>query len=113
MPMADRIERSVAGRKSLASAPAIAEFAVEGPVTYRQAKPEAHAQESSRSPVSRRYLAKTLVPAVDGQVAAQVQADWSWRCRRPRLKLVVDSATLDAAERARGQRQDQTKTPSR
>jgi len=77
------------------SAPAIAEFAVEGPVTDQEAKLTLTLKSLALAGLSP-YLAQTLVPAVDGRIAAQVQADWSGAPDAPRLRLVVDNATLDA-----------------
>jgi len=87
--------KAVLRPQGAASAPTIAEFAVEGPVTDREAKLKFTLKSLSLAGLSP-YLAQTLVPAIDGQVAAQVQADWSGAPDAPRLKLVVDSATLDA-----------------
>ena len=81
-----------------ASAPAgaaIAEFAVEGPITDREAKLKLTLKSLSLAGFAP-YVAQSLVPVLDGQLAAQAQVDWSAAPDAPRLKLAVDGATLDA-----------------
>jgi len=77
-----------------ASAPALAEFSAEGPVTDHDAKLAVKLTSVSLAAFSP-YLAQTLVPSVDGQLAAQAQLDWSGAVDAPRLQLTLDSLALD------------------
>ena len=76
-------------------APALAEFAVDGPVTDRDAKLAVTFSGLSLSAFAP-YLAQVLVPEVEGRLAAKAQLDWSSAADAPRLRLAIDSATLDA-----------------
>ena len=84
-----------------AGGPAIAEFAIEGPVTDREAQLKMTLKSLSLAGLSP-YFAQALVPAVEGQLAAQVQADWSGAAGAPRLKLAIETATLDALKLREG-----------
>jgi uncharacterized protein involved in outer membrane biogenesis len=77
-----------------ASTPALAEFTAEGPVTDRDAKLALKLTSVSLAGFAP-YLAQTLVPTVDGQLAAQAQLDWSGAADAPRLQLTLDSLALD------------------
>ncbi|MES2098520.1 MAG: DUF748 domain-containing protein [Pseudomonadota bacterium] len=77
-----------------ASTPALAEFSAEGPVTDRDAKLALKLSSVSLAGFAP-YLAQTLVPTVDGQLAAQAQLDWSGAADAPRLQLTLDSLALD------------------
>jgi len=76
-------------------APAWGSFSAEGPVTDREArlnlKLDALALEAFAP-----YLSATLVPRVEGRLSAQATLDWSAAADAPRLKLAIESATLDA-----------------
>jgi len=78
--------------QAAASAPALAEFNVTGPLTDREAKLKLTFKGLSLAAFAP-YVAQSLVPAVDGQLAVQAELDWS---DAPRLKLAIESATLDA-----------------
>ncbi|MEP7296228.1 MAG: DUF748 domain-containing protein [Burkholderiales bacterium] len=78
-----------------AGAPAIAEFAAEGPVTDHDAQLKLALKSLSLAGLAP-YLAQALVPTLEGQLAAQAHVDWSGTAEAPRLKLVIDSATLEA-----------------
>ncbi len=78
-----------------AFAPAPAEFSADGPVTDRQAKLKLTFKGLSLSAFAP-YLAQSLLPSVDGQLAAQAELDWSGAADAPRLRLALASATLDA-----------------
>lgn len=75
--------------------PAWGSFSAEGPVTDRDArlslKLDALALEAFAP-----YLSAALVPRVEGRLSAQATLDWSAAADAPRLKLAIDSATLDA-----------------
>ncbi|HWH83196.1 MAG TPA: DUF748 domain-containing protein, partial [Burkholderiaceae bacterium] len=77
-----------------ASAPALAEFSAEGPVTDHDAKLALGIDGVSLNAFAP-YLAGTLVPALDGRLAAQAQVDWSGAADAPRLQLVIDQLALD------------------
>ena len=74
--------------------PALAEFSAEGPVTDRDAKLAVKLGSVSLAAFAP-YLAQTLVPTIDGQLAAQAQLDWSNAADAPRLQLTLDSLALD------------------
>ncbi|MES3013589.1 MAG: DUF748 domain-containing protein [Pseudomonadota bacterium] len=74
--------------------PALAEFTAEGPVTDHAAKLALKLTSVSLAGFAP-YLAQTLVPTVDGQLAAQAQLDWSGAADAPRLQLTLDSLALD------------------
>jgi uncharacterized protein involved in outer membrane biogenesis len=76
------------------SAQALAEFSATGPVTDREAKLKLTFKGLSLAAFAP-YLAQSLVPSVDGQLAAQMALDWAGGADAPRLMLVIDSATLD------------------
>ncbi|HWI12065.1 MAG TPA: DUF748 domain-containing protein [Burkholderiaceae bacterium] len=78
-----------------AGAPALAEFWAEGPVTDHDAKLALKVTSVSLAAFSP-YLAQTLVPSVDGQLAAQARLDWSGAVDAPRLQLTLDSLALDS-----------------
>ena len=77
-----------------AGGPALAEFSAEGPVTDHDAKLAVTLTSVSLAPFAP-YLAQTLVPGVDGQLAAQAQLDWSGAADAPRLQLAIASLALD------------------
>lgn len=77
-----------------ASTPALAEFSAEGPVTDRDARLALKLTSVSLAGFAP-YLAQTLVPTVDGQLAAQAQLDWSGAADAPRLQLTLDNLALD------------------
>ena len=88
-----------------ASAPqpaaALAEFSVAGPVTDREAKLKLTFKGLSLAAFAP-YVAQSLLPSVDGQLAAQAELDWSGAPDAPRLRLVIESATLDALKLREG-----------
>jgi hypothetical protein len=75
-------------------APALAEFAAEGPVTDHDAKLGVTLTGVSLAAFAP-YLSQTLTPTVDGQLAAQAQLDWSGAADAPRLQLSIDRLALD------------------
>ena len=75
-------------------APALAEFAAEGPVTDHDAKLGVTLSSVSLAAFAP-YLSQALVPSVNGRLAAQAQLDWSGAADAPRLQLALDSLTLD------------------
>lgn len=77
-----------------AGGPALAEFTAEGPVTDHDAKLALKLASVSLAPFGP-YLAQTLVPDVEGQLAAQAQLDWSAAADAPRLRLTLASLALD------------------
>ena len=74
---------------------ALAEFSAEGPVTDRDAKLKLELKGLSLAAFAP-YVAQSLLPSVDGQLALQATLDWSAATDAPRLRLAIDSATLDA-----------------
>ncbi|MEP7099414.1 MAG: DUF748 domain-containing protein, partial [Burkholderiales bacterium] len=95
-PLTKPIPVAVKGvlRTLAANAPALAEFSAEGPVTDHDAKLALKLTSVSLAGFAP-YLAQTLVPSVDGQLAAQAQLDWSGAADAPRLQLTLDSLALD------------------
>ena len=77
-----------------ANTPALAEFTAEGPVTDHDAKLAVKLTSVSLAGFAP-YLAQTLVPSVDGQLAAQAQLEWSGAADAPRLHVTLDSLALD------------------
>ena len=77
-----------------AGGPALAEFTAEGPVTNHDAKLALKLASVSLAPFAP-YLAQTLVPSVEGQLAAQAQLEWSGAVDAPRLQLTLASLALD------------------
>jgi uncharacterized protein involved in outer membrane biogenesis len=82
-------------RAQAAGAPTLAEFSATGPVTDRSAKLELKLGGLSLAALAP-YVGQALVPRVEGQLVAQAQLDWSGAADAPRLRLHIDSATLDA-----------------
>ena len=74
---------------------ALAEFSASGPVTDHDAKLDLTLGSLSLTALAP-YLAQTLVPSVEGQVSTKAQLDWSGAADAPRLKLAIESLTLDA-----------------
>ena len=74
---------------------ALAEFSAEGPLTDRDAKLKLELKGLSLAAFAP-YVAQSLLPSVDGQLALQATLDWSAATDAPRLRLAIDSATLDA-----------------
>ena len=95
-PLTKAIPVAVKGalRTQTANSPALAEFTAEGPVTDHDAKLAVKLASVSLAGFAP-YLAQTLVPSVDGRLAAQAQLDWSGAVDAPRLRLVLDSLVLD------------------
>ena len=100
-PITNPIALSVSGAlhpqapNAAASAPALAEFTVAGPVTDREARLKVAFKGLALGAFAP-YLAQTLLPSADGQLAVQAELDWAGGVDAPRLKLAIDSATLDA-----------------
>ncbi|MEO8808254.1 MAG: DUF748 domain-containing protein, partial [Burkholderiaceae bacterium] len=76
------------------AAPAFGSFSAEGPATDRDAqlnlKLDGLALEAFAP-----YLSTSVVPRVEGRLSAQATLDWAAAPEAPRLKLKLDSATLD------------------
>ena len=85
-----------------AGAPSLGTFSIEGPVTDHEAKLNMKLSGLSLAAFAP-YLAQTLAASIEGQLAVQAQLDWSGAAQAPRLKLIVDSATLDAFRLREGQ----------
>ena len=81
-------------REQADAAPALAVIAIDGPVTDRDAKLNLALSEVSIAGFAP-YLARFVVPAVEGRVDATAQLDWSGAADAPRLQVVVPQATLD------------------
>ena len=75
-------------------AAALATFSIEGPVTDRSAKLNVALTKVSLAGFAP-YVARFVVPAVEGQADITSQLDWSGAADAPRLQLVVQQATLD------------------
>jgi hypothetical protein len=84
-----------------AGTPVLAQFTAEGPVTDREAKLSVKVTALSLGALAP-YLAQTLVPSIDGQVAAQAQVDWSGSAEEPRLQVALDRVTLDDLKLSEG-----------
>ena len=76
-------------------APAWGSFSAEGPITDHDAR-LALKLDTLALEAFAPYLSAVLVPRVEGRVSAQATLDWSGAAGAPRLKLAIDSATLDA-----------------
>ena len=74
--------------------PALAEFEASGPVTEHDAKLDLKLTGVSLAGFAP-YLAQTLAPSVDGQLAARATLDWSGAADAPRLRLALANLTLD------------------
>jgi uncharacterized protein involved in outer membrane biogenesis len=81
-------------RSQGAGAPTLGEFSVEGPLTDHDAKLDVKLRGLALAGFAP-YAAQALVPGVEGRLAVQAQLDWSGAADAPRLRLAIDSATLD------------------
>ena len=96
-PVRQAMALSLAGslRAQRETTPAWGSFSAEGPVTDHDArlnlKLDALALEAFAP-----YLSEAFVPRVEGRLSARATLDWSGTAEAPRLKLGIDSATLDA-----------------
>ncbi len=86
----------------LADSPVLAKFSVDGAVTDQQAKLNVRLNWLSLAALAP-YLAQAIALSIEGKLAAQAQLDWSGAADTPNLRLVLDSATLDAFELREGQ----------
>ncbi len=96
-PVKERMALSLAATLRVqgdAAAPALGSISAEGPVTDREAqlklKLDALALEAFAP-----YLSASVVPRVEGRLSAQATLDWAGATDAPRLKLTLDTATLD------------------
>jgi uncharacterized protein involved in outer membrane biogenesis len=96
-PLALTLSAAVRAQSGATSAPAaaLAEFSVDGPVTDHDAHLRLTLKSLALAGLAP-YLAQSLTPGIDGQLAAQARLDWSGTVEAPRLQVAVDSATLDA-----------------
>lgn len=92
-PIAVSLSGAVHARGAVS--PALAEFSVDGPLTDRIAKLNVKIAGLSLGAFAP-YLAQVLVPSVGGQLAAQAQLDWSGTTDAPRLRIEIDSASVDS-----------------
>ncbi len=76
-------------------APAWGSFSAEGPITDHDARLTLKLDTLALEAFAP-YLSAALVPRVEGRLSAQATLDWSAAAGAPRLKLAIDSATLDA-----------------
>ena len=95
LTLSGALRPQAAASSAAALAPALAEFSAEGPVTDREAKLKLDLKGLSLAAFAP-YLAQSLQPGIEGQLAAQAELDWSGAADAPRLKLALASATLDA-----------------
>ena len=95
LTLSGALRPQAAASSAAALAPALAEFSAEGPVTDREAKLKLDLKGLSLAAFAP-YLAQSLQPGIEGQLAAQAELDWSGAAEAPRLKLALASATLDA-----------------
>lgn len=72
-------------------------FEIDGPVTDHDAKLGIKLDGVTLDLLGP-YLAQFINAKLDGKLAAQAQLDWSAATDAPRLKLALDSATLDAVQ---------------
>ncbi len=95
-PMVRPVPVTIKGtlRSQAPSAPPLAEFSAEGPVTDHDARLGVRLTGVSLAAFSP-YLSPSLVPTLAGQLAAQAQLDWSGAADAPRLALTLDSLALD------------------
>ncbi len=72
-------------------------FEIDGPVTDHDAKLGIKLDGVTLDLIGP-YLAQFVSAKLDGKLAAQAQLDWSAAADAPRLKLALDTATLDAVQ---------------
>jgi len=72
-------------------------FEIDGPVTDRDAKLGIKLDGVTLDLIGP-YLAQFVSAKLDGKLAAQAHLDWSAATDAPRLKLALDTATLDAVQ---------------
>jgi uncharacterized protein involved in outer membrane biogenesis len=77
-----------------AAAPVLGSFSAEGPATDREARLSLKLDGLALEAFAP-YLSAAVVPRVEGRLSAQATLDWSGAADAPRLKLTLDSATLD------------------
>ncbi len=96
-PVKQAIAFSLGGslRAQRDGAPAWGSFSVEGPITDHDARLTLKLDTLALEAFAP-YLSTALVPRVQGRLSAQATLDWSAAADTPRLKLAIDSATLDA-----------------
>ena len=98
-PIALTLKGALRPQAAAASAPGgggtLAEFSVDGPVTDREARLKLSVKGLSLGAFAP-YVAQSLLPSVDGQLALEAALDWSGAADAPRLRLAIDSVTLDA-----------------
>lgn len=90
-----RPQAAAAAASAPPPAAALAEFSIGGPVTDRDAKLKLSVKGLSLAAFAP-YVAQSLLPSVDGQLALQAALDWSDAPGAPQLRLAIDNATLDA-----------------
>ena len=93
-PMAVTLSGALRAQGPDGAAP-LAEFAVDGPLTDRDAKLDVTLTGVSLAPFAP-YLAQALAAQVEGRLSVKAKLDWSGAADAPRLRLAVDQATLDA-----------------
>jgi len=74
--------------------PALGSFSAEGPITDREARLTLKLDAVALD-VFAPYLSASFVPRVEGRLSAQARLDWAGAADAPRLKVALDSATLD------------------
>lgn len=92
-PMALSLAGMLRAQSGTAS-PVLGSFSAEGPVTDREVqlnlKLDAVALDAFAP-----YLSANVVPRVEGRLSAQAKLDWAGAADAPRLKIALDTATLD------------------
>ena len=81
---------------------ALAEFTGEGPVTDHDALLKVGVTDLSLS-VLAPYISNAVPQKVDGRLTAQARLDWSGAVDAPRLKVDLDSLTVDALKLSEGE----------
>lgn len=91
-PIAVRVSGAI--RRQGVADSALAQFSAEGPVTDHDARLALKLEKLSIGGFAP-YLAQALVPAVDGQLGAAAELDWSDAAQAPRLSVHLSALSLD------------------
>ena len=92
-PMALSLAGTLRAQGDTAS-PVLGSFSAEGPATDREARLSLKLDALALNAFAP-YLSASFMPRVEGRLSAQATLDWAGAADAPRLKIALDSATLD------------------
>ena len=92
-PMALSLAGTLRAQGDTAS-PVLGSFSAEGPATDREARLSLKLDALALDAFAP-YLSASFVPRVEGRLSAQATLDWAGAADAPRLKIKLDSATID------------------